>query len=194
MRRATSLTMTTDRTITPWVMTTTDGGMSTRCSDGPARSRKANSSAAAAIPPGELRPNNATAMPENPSPATKLMPYAWSSPRTCGIPTRPASAPDSSMACMVIRPAGMPLAAAAVALRPDARSANPKRVRLIRTATMMPTTTATKMNPPTSRLGGCSPKVANGRNPGNHADSGSGRVDGLAFLGRAGSCSGPRNR
>ena len=89
----------------------------------------------------------------------------------------------------------MPLAAAAVALRPDARRAKPKRVRFITTETMTPTKMATKMNPPTSRLGGCRPKVAKtDLNPGNHADSGSGRVEGLAFLASAGSCSGPRSR
>jgi hypothetical protein len=54
------LTTTTVSTITPCVMTTTDGGMPSRCSDGPARSRNANRTAATAMPAGELRPSSAT--------------------------------------------------------------------------------------------------------------------------------------
>ena len=49
-RRATSLAMTTASTIVPWMIVTTDEGMSANCSGSAARSRKANSSAAIAMP------------------------------------------------------------------------------------------------------------------------------------------------
>ena len=51
-RRATSLAMTTASTMVPWKIVTTDGGKSAICSGTERRSRKANSSAASAMPTG----------------------------------------------------------------------------------------------------------------------------------------------
>ena len=65
-RRATSLATTTASTIVPWMIVTTEAGKSAICSGTSARSRKANSSAARAMPPGLLRPSSATAMPRKP--------------------------------------------------------------------------------------------------------------------------------
>ena len=117
MRRATSLTMTTDRTITPWVMTTTDGGMSTRCSEGPP-GRGRRTAVRDGDPAGRVAAEQGDGDAGEAEAGHEVDAVAWSSPSTCGIPTSPASAPDSSMACIVIRPAGMPLAAAAVRCAP----------------------------------------------------------------------------
>ncbi len=73
-RRATSLTMTTDRTMVPCTIVATDAGMPWLSRLGPARLMNENSSAAKVIPTTLLRPSSATAMPEKPSPAVKPKP------------------------------------------------------------------------------------------------------------------------
>lgn len=74
MRRATSLAMTTASTIVPWMIVTTEDGMLAICSGTDARSRKAKSTAATAMPIGLLRPSRAIAMPRKPSPEVNWVP------------------------------------------------------------------------------------------------------------------------
>ena len=81
------------------------------------------------MPTGLLRPSSAIAMPVKPSPAGKSVPYAWTSPSSCGMPTRPATAPESSMLTTTMRLTLTPLATAAGSERPVARRSKPNRVR-----------------------------------------------------------------
>ena len=57
-----------------------------------------NSTAAKKIPTGWLRPINATAMPTNPAPAGKSSRMRCCEPISSLRPSRPASAPESSIA------------------------------------------------------------------------------------------------
>ena len=70
------------------------------------------------------------ASPVNPKPAGKSSPYWWDDPRSCGIPTNPAMAPDITIVMKIMRLELTPLTAAARNESPLARSSNPKRVRL----------------------------------------------------------------
>ena len=54
----------------------------------------------------------------------------WASPNSIGMPTRPATAPESSIAMTIIRLTLTPLATAAVSDWPVARRSKPNRVRL----------------------------------------------------------------
>ena len=92
-------------------------------------SRNDHSSAPIAIPTGWLRPSSAMAMPAKPKPAGKSCPYEWLSPSSSASPTRPATAPESSIVRRIIRLTSTPLATAAVSDRPVAFRSKPNRVR-----------------------------------------------------------------
>ncbi len=70
------------------------------------------------------------AMPVKPSPAGKSRLYdRLSPPSSCGMPTRPATAPEISSEMTTIRLTLTPLATAALSDRPVARRSKPNRVR-----------------------------------------------------------------
>ena len=71
----------------------------------------------------------------------------YDAPSSCGMPTRPATAPESSMLMTTIRRTSTPLATAAVSLMPVARRSKPNRVRLTRNQKATPTSTASTMSP-----------------------------------------------
>ena len=60
------------------------------------------------IPTGWLRPISATAMPTKPTPPVKFRMTRCCTPRISLTPTKPARAPEISMATMMFRAGEMP--------------------------------------------------------------------------------------
>ena len=77
--------------------------------------RKPHRIAPRAMPIGWLRPSSATAMPVKPMPPKPSV-YVWLSPSMRGRLTRPATAPEISIAVITMRLALTPLATAAKGL------------------------------------------------------------------------------
>ncbi len=84
--------MTTDSTVTPCMIVTISFGTPSRSRIWADCSRNDQSSAPIAMPIGWLRPSSAIAMPAKPNPVGKSCAYAWLSPSSSGMPTRPATA------------------------------------------------------------------------------------------------------
>jgi len=82
-----------------------------------------------------------------PSPAGKSSEYVYDAPSSWGIPTSPATAPESTIEATTIFRTSTPLATAAASFMPVARRSNPKRVRLTTNQKATPTITASTTRP-----------------------------------------------
>jgi hypothetical protein len=116
--------------MTPCMMVTSSFGTLTPCSEFDEASSAAHRMDENAMPSGWLRPSSAMAMPVKPMPVGKFREYEPAVPlSSSGMPTRPATAPEMSIADTTIFFTLMPLATAADSLNPVARMENPNTVR-----------------------------------------------------------------